>query len=490
MALAVAAAMVFTAAPVTALGITGPHVTEFFASPDYINVGMRTDVTLTIGSSAGSNMDNYHVSVWSPSGVEVGGAWYNFTAPGTMSMVLGNASAGLMAAVTEPGFYELRAEWWNDTSLAFEPVAEAAVRVTDVLLVQTEFAAGSDPYQDLHNCQISEEIQRGDGIIARGYVRYASNNEILNATKVPTAIGNVTGTLFQTSRDAVTKTLNYNAGNFFWRTGWQLDWNQAVGVFQFTVNAADGLGNSGMGVSPVAGVYGALKVIPAVLPTDVWIEDGMGHESRAFYPGATVTIVAFPYYDQHFNHNYPYTNTDAANKNESYRLGPDRGGVVTAVLGYGTFDEVQRTFATQLATPSMTFDSATQTWRGTWTVPATGALATNISVRVFAHDGAATPNEGKAVAAFSTLAEPEPVVEYHNQTVYQNNTVEVQKEGTMDAMLGYGLAGVGIVIGAVVGMMLARGRKGGGSAMQAPAPASKPEKAEGEKKKKDDEGWD
>jgi hypothetical protein len=159
------------------------------------------------------------------------------------------------------------------------------------------------------------------------------------------------------------------------------------------------------------------------------------------------------------------------------------------VVGVGAFDNALRTFETQLATLTLAFDSATGTWRGDYTVPATGVLAGNISVRAFAHDGAGTPNEGKAVFQFSAL---EPEVEYHNetiyqnQTVYQNRTIEVAPPGSMDQTLGYGLAGVGIAIGAVVGMMVARGRKGGGGA--ASAPAAKAPEATAEKKK--DEGWD
>lgn len=490
MVLALAAAMVVSTMPVSAVGITGPHVTAFTASPDYINLGMTTDVTLTIGSSAGAGADNYRVSVWSPSDAVVGVEWYNFTSPGTMTMVFGNESAGFMTVVDEVGLYVLKAEWWNDTSGMFEPAAEAVLQTTNVLYVRTELAAGSDPYTDLHACLLAEEFQRGDGIIARGYVIYASTGEYLNATNTPTAIGNVTGTLFQTDRDAVTKTLNYQAQNYFWRTGWQTDWDQDIGYFVYTVDAADGLGNHGSASSPVEGQHGALKMIPSTLPTSVWLEDADGNMNTAFFPGDTVTVVVYSYYDLHFNHNYAYTNTDAANANQSYRLGPDRGGAVEAVLGIGNYDTVAGTFDHQLADLTLTFDAPTETWRGTWTVPTTGAIAGNITVMAMAHDGASTPNGGEATAEFSTLPMPEPVVEYHNQTIYENKTVEVTPEGQMDAMLGYGLAGVGIVIGAAVGFMVARSRKNGGGGSGGSSSSKPSEGKPEEEKKKEDEGWD
>ncbi|HEX9710084.1 MAG TPA: hypothetical protein VGB42_08990 [Candidatus Thermoplasmatota archaeon] len=492
---ALAAAVVLSAVPASAVGISGPHVTAFFAAPNYVNLAMETDVTLEIGSSAGAGQDNYMVTVWSPSGAQVGAAWYNFSSPGSMSKVLGNVSDGLTAAVDEVGFYTLRAEWWNDTSAALEPAAEAVLQATDLLVVTTEFAAGSDPLRDLHNCQLAEEFQRGDGIIARGYVRYASTGEILNGTSTPSARGNVTGTLFATDRDPATKALTYQNTHQFWRAAWELDWDATIGVFLFTVNAADGLGNVGVGVSPPAGIFGSLKLVPSVLETTLWMENETGDDTRAFYPGDTVTVVVGSYYDQHFNHNWNYTNTDGVNQNQSYRLGPDRGGAATAVLGIGAFDTTTQTFETQLASLTLTFDDATGTWRGDWAVPATGVLAGNITVKAFARDGAPTPNEGKATSTFSTLPVPPPEIVtetvYNNQTIYRNETVQVAPPGTMDSMLGYALAGVGIAIGAALGLMAARGRRGGPGAGSKDAPKAPPATGGEEKpKKKEDEGWD
>jgi hypothetical protein len=486
--IAIAAALALAAGPASA-AVVSPAVVAFGASPSFINLNRETTVTLEIGSSVAAGEDNYLVTVWAPDGSAAGSAWYNFTTVGPMSKTLGNASMDFMAAVTQLGFYTLKAEWWNSTSAAFEPAAETPLQTTDVLFVQTEFAAGSDPYADLHNCQLAEEFQRGDGIIARAYMRYASTGEILNGTVVPTAKGNVTGTAL-----GATKTLNYNNAYYFWRAAWQLPWDQAIGVFQFSVNASDGLGNHGSGISPAAGYYGALKIVPAILPTDVWTENATsGEKVTGFYPGETVEVVAFPYYDQHLNHNYAFTNTNAVDKNQSYRVGPDRGGVVTAVIGLGAFNSSAKTFATTLATPVMTFDAATNTWRGTWTVPATGGLAGNLTVKVFATDGASAPNAGSGTAYFSALARPAPEVVtntvYDNRTVYQNQTIEVAKPGTMDSTLGYGLLIVGLAAGIGAGaVLMRRGRgKSPGSAGETAQPTKEEEKKADEKKK--DEGW-
>jgi hypothetical protein len=487
-AIALVAALAAPALPVGA-AVTSGNVAAFGASPSFINLNRTTQVTLEIQTSHGANDDNYRVSILSPSGSPVANAWYNFTAVGSLSLVLGNATGGFQALVTEVGFYELVAEWWNTGGSAFEPAASAALQTTDVLFVETEFAAGSDPYADLHNCQLAEEFQRGDGIIARGYMRLASTGEILNGTNVPSAKGNITGSLFATDRDPVTKVLNYNNAHYFWRAAWEMDWDQPLGVFQFTVTATDGLGNHGTGTSPPAGVYGALKVVPAKLPTDLWTENATsGKKVSAFYPGETVTVVAFPYYDQHFNHNYNFTNTDAVNKNESYRLGPDRGGAVAATIGTGAFNSTSREFATQLAAPTMAFDAATNTWRGTWVVPA-GTDVGNITVKVFATDGASAPNAGSATAYFSALARPPAEVVTNTVTVYDNKTVEVAKAGMMDSTLGYGLLVAGLAAGVGAGLVLMR-RGGGKSPSSAPAPAESKGQTPAKDKKKGDEGWD
>jgi hypothetical protein len=476
------------AAVMPAATAANPAIAGLTVSPSFINLGQNSTITLEIASSMGVNQDDYMVTVFEPGGTILASQWFNFTTVGPMSMLLGNATVGFAAMVSVPGVYRIDASWWNSTSAAFEPGAQVFLEATDVLFVTTEFAAGSDAYTDLHTCQLAEEFQRGDGIIARGYIRYASSGEILNGTLVPSAKGNVTGTLMGT-----TKTLNYNA-QYFWRAAWQLPWDAPLGTFQYEVNASDGMGNHGYAISPPAGRYGALKVIPAILDTKAWTANATsGNVTSAFYPGETVQVVVSSAYDAHKNHNYAFTNTNAADKNESYRLGPERSGVATAVVGTGAFDSVNKTFANQLASLPMTFDAPSGTWRATWAVPAAGPLAGNITVKAFTTDGAPTPNAGSATTTFSTLPLPEPVTTtvIQNRTVYQNQTVEVAAPGTISAVVGYGLAGAAVAIGAIVGYVLAQRRRGGGGAASAPSSPSEGKKQEpaGEKKK-GEEGWD
>jgi hypothetical protein len=493
--IALVAVLLVPAAPAFA-AVTSPNVVAFALAPPLINLNRTSSLTLEIGQSAGVGEDNYLVTVSDPDGAPVSTLWYNFSAVGSMSKVIGNASADFQLAVTRVGAYGLKAEWWNSTSAAFEPAATASLQVTDLLIVTTEFAAGSDDWLDVHNCQVAEEFQRGDGIIARGYVRYASTGEILNGTLVPTGAGNITGTLMGS-----TKTLNYNSKFFFWRAAWQLPWDTPVGVFQFAVTASDGRGNSGSAISPAAGYYGSLKVTPSVLSTAAWTQNATtGAPVSAFFPGETVQVVVRSLYDGHFNHNYAYTNTTAALKANAYPLGADRGGTVSAVLGVGPFNSTAQTFATPLASVPLTFDAASGNWIGNWVVPASGAFAGNVTVWAFATDGAPTPNAGKASATFTTMPRPEREVVtntvYHNNTLYQNQTVEVPPAGSVQGAVAYGLAGIALAAGAGLGFVLAARRRKGEGGAEAPAPtagktpASKPAKEAPEAPEtKEDEGW-
>ena len=113
------------AATMPGASAASPAVAGLVASPSFINLNRTTTVTLEIVASMGAGEDSYLVAAWAPDGTAAGSAWYNFTAVGSMSKVLGNASSDFMTAVTQVGFYTLKAEWWNSTSSAFEPAAES-----------------------------------------------------------------------------------------------------------------------------------------------------------------------------------------------------------------------------------------------------------------------------------------------------------------------------------------------------------------------------
>lgn len=368
------------------------------ATPAYINLGMNTTILLEVGSlyAAGVN-DSYLVNVTAPGGASYV-AWYNFSAPGTVSMLFGNSSVGFMAVVDRVGTYSIRADYFDGVS--YTEAATDKFLTTDLLLVDTEMAIGSNEYTDIHNCPVAVETQRGGEIIARGYVRYASTGEILNSTRVPSAIGNVTGTITgteMTDQKPATQPLTYHQVNWFWRAPYFLTWNATIGVITFTVNAADGRGNHGTGVSPPA--YQTLlswKVIPAVLKVVPRLQNGSGQETVRFVPGDILTVSAKVTYEGHKAHNRQFVGP----------LNQTRGGIVYALLGYGPYDALTGQFNQSMANVTLTVDAATQEWKGTYPVTGTAPVRSDLQGVVIAKDGANPPNTGSAFLTGYSIQPP------------------------------------------------------------------------------------
>jgi hypothetical protein len=362
--------------------ILDPNVIAFGASPTYINLAMTTTVTVEIGSSYGAGLDNYLATVSAPGG-GTATAWFNFTAIGSMSVIYGDATLGFLASVGLVGTYGLRLEYFN--GIAFSLAAIAQFSATDQLLVVTEAATASNEYTDVHNCPIAQEFQRGGEVIARAYVRYASTGEFVNGTSVPSARGNITGTLF-----GVTKALTWQNVYKFWRAAFFPAWNQTTGVIVFTADASDGRGNRGTGSSFPTGLT-AWKITPAVLKVVPRVLNESGAPDVVFEPGDTVRIEARVTYESHNAHNRAFPGP----------LNATRGGQVSAVLGYGPFNATSGQFETTVATLTLAHDATTENWSANYVVKDTDPLRADLQVYISASDGAGSPpNTGKA---FTTM---------------------------------------------------------------------------------------
>ena len=362
-------------------GVLDPNVLAFGASPSYINLAMMTTVTVEIGSLYGAE-DAYLATAIAPGG-GTATAWYNFTAVGSKSVVYGNATSGFNASVNLVGTYDLQLEYFNGT--AFLLAALAQFSATDQLLVVTEAATASNEFTDVHNCPIAQEFQRGGEVIARAYVRYASTGEFVNGTSVPSARGNITGTLF-----GLTKILTWQNVYHFWRAAFFPTWNESTGVIVFTADASDGRGNTGTGSSFPFGLT-AWKITPAVLKVVPRILNESGADTVVFERGDTVRIEARVTYESHNAHNRAFPGP----------LNATRGGQVTAVLGHGAFNATSGLFATTVATLTLAHNAATENWSADYVVKSTDPLRADLQVYISASDGAGSPpNTGKA---FTTM---------------------------------------------------------------------------------------
>ena len=367
--------------------VVDSHVLRFEAVPSYVNLNMTTSIEVEIGTSYGAGLDNYRATVTAPDGTAAV-AWYNFTALGVLAVVYGDAGAGFATIVDQVGLYDLRLDYFDGAT--YSAAAHAQLQATDRLVVVTEAATASNEYTDVHNCPIAQEFQRGGEIIARAYVTYASTGGFVNGTATPSARGNITGTLF-----GLTKTLTWQNVYHFWRSAWFPTWNQTLGVFQFSVSASDGRGNSGTAMSPPFGLT-AWKIVPAVLKVVATIQNQTSAPTVVFEPGDTVRVNARVTYEGHNAHNRAFPGP----------MNETRGGQATAVLGYGPFNVTSGQFEQTLATLTMTLDSATQNWTATYTVPDPAPVRTDLQVVILASDGANPPNTGRAFSTMFAFEEP------------------------------------------------------------------------------------
>ena len=435
--------------PPAAGDIVDPNIVSFSATPGYVNLNMTTGIAVTLGTSRGPGLDNYLVTVTKSDGSSTA-AWYNFTAVGTISRVYGDAGTDFATRIDRPGLYDLRLDYYDGAS--FTRAASTQMQATDELLVTLEAATASNEYTDVHNCPIAQEFQRGGEIIARAYVRYASTGDFVNGTLVPSAVGNITGTLL-----GETKVLRWHNVYHFWRWAWFPTWNDTVGPIVFTVDVRDGRGNRGVASSPASGLT-AWRIIPAILKVMPRIVNDTGVETVSFLRGENLTIQARVTYESHNAHNRAFPGP----------LNATRGGQVTAVLGYGPYNASSGRFAQTLTTLSLSLDVASQNWTGTYRILATHPVRSDLQVVVQASDGASPANTGMAFATRFAIQEPEAAPLPPPPAPFG-----------LDPILAGGLAIVALLGGLGVGIAVARrGRKARGA--EPGAPRSKPEAGEAE----------
>ncbi len=434
--------------PPAAGDIVDPNIVSFSATPGYVNLNMTTAIAVTLGTSRGPGLDNYLATVEKPDG-STSTAWYNFTELGTLSRVYGDAGADFAAVIDQPGVSDLALDYFDGT--AFTRAGSAQIQATDQLIITVEGATASNEYTDEHTCPISQEFQRGGEIIARAYVRYASTGEFVNGTQTPSAVGNITGTLL-----GETKVLRWQNVYHFWRWAWFPTWNASVGVIVFTADASDGRGNHGVASSPSSGLT-AWRIVPAILKVVPRIVNDTGAETVSFVSGENLTIEARVTYESHNAHNREFPGP----------MNTTRGGVVTAVLGYGAFNTSSGRFAQTIATLDLAYDPATQNWTRTYSIPATVPSRSDLQIAVQAHDGASPPNTGMAFSTQFSFEEPQAAPP----------PLPPPAPAGIEPILAGGLAVVALLGGLGAGVVLARRRQKAGDSKGGKRP---PETAEDE----------
>ena len=442
--LTVAAIIGMMAIALVPTAVVGEVVNEVFverfeATPDYINLGRQSLVEVEISQMHGGT-DSYLVVVTSPDSVERS-TWLNFTAPGVMNTTLGDPDAGLMTMVDQVGTYLLRLMYYDGANLTFAGVDE--VMVTDQLDVVIETRTASNEYTDAHTCPISLDFQRGAEFVGGAFVYYASTGEPVT-NEVPGTKDNITGTIL-----GETKVLPWRSYALNYHQVWFFPWDAPVGPMNFTVEASDGLGNTGMAVSGTTW-NSAVTIGPAILSVDARVMDGAGNESVAFVANDTIYIEADVMYESH----------NAHNKEFAGRMKPDRGGEVVATLGWGAFNTTSGVFEDFFTNVTLSYDTEALAWVGSYKIPADTGNISSVQAAVFAHDAAGEPpNSGSAFTTmFRIQAMPPPPAPPSPPPKEED-----EEEGFGIAVVG-GLAVVTLLVGLGIGMVIFRGSKGGSGA--------------------------
>jgi len=380
------------------------------ATPNYINLGMNTTISAT-APAAGT----YTVVVQAPDGVTQYTTTDTFTAANigvAQTMLLGNATVGFKAVVTQAGTWDAFLEQGTTIVSSTTFLATSKLNISFDMIV-----AGA--------CIFVPGGARGVEMLAQFHVTYASNG--LTAENAATWVNKTftthaaTVTYSLPDGTAATATLHAPSAttwNQAWYQGhvwptWNASW---VGNYAPTAKATDVYGNTG------AYTYSGYPypIAAATFTTTVSVSDA---KSGLLVPGLAngqSDIVTA---------NILYTNPVPAAGTVAGFAGPldtaTRGGVVTALVGYGPYNATSGTFGAKnlpgglIANVPMTYSTTTKTWSGALTIGTLPTLvnATAYSVVVSSHDKAQPPNTG-----FTNFAVP-PVTAVSTGSVTSTGSV-------------------------------------------------------------------
>jgi len=362
-------------------------------APNYINLGMNTTITVTAPGSGA-----YNLEVIAPSGTQYS-AVLNFNSAGQVfAEIFGNTTVGFGQLVSQAGSYTVE--------LLQGGVAGTVVS-SNTFLATSQLKFSFDMLM-AGACTFVPGGSRGQEMLAQFHITYASNGmPILNApTWVAKVFTNHGATVTYTLPDGTVATASLHAST---ATTWPQPWYQGhvwptwntswVGNYAPTVKASDQYGNTG--TYTYSGY--PYPIAPATFTTTVSLADAKtGAVVTGLYHAQSAIVTA----------NILYTNPLPAAGTVAGFAGPldqaVRGGVVTAVVGWGPYNATSGAFGTTkvpgglIATVPMTYSTTTKVWSGPLNIVTLPTLvnATAYSIVVSSHDKAQPPNTGFATFGF------------------------------------------------------------------------------------------
>jgi len=349
------------------------------ATPGYINLGMTTAITVT-APAAGT----YSVVVDKPNGATSTLPYVFTTAGQTLNQTFGSATLGFTSVVNLVGTYNVFVTQAGST------IATTSFYATNKFTVSMDMVNGG-------TCVYIPGATRGTKMFPRFYIYFASNGA--------PATNNTAGIKVTfTMPDKTIATAGWDSGAHLFVGKVQPTWNYTyVGPWSPTANITDAAGNS----ATYTYTGTPFNISPVPLATNVVLTDATTKlPIAAIYTGETVNIQA--------TITYP-TNAEPVPGFVAPLDATARGGVVTALVGWGAYNSTATTFGGSakspgalIATVKLTYTGANGTWTGQFVATSLPTLPSGqtYAVAITATDKASPANTGLQIASLAPAPTP------------------------------------------------------------------------------------
>lgn len=402
------------------------------ATPGYVNLGMNVTISV-IAPAAGT----YTVLVQGPSGPQFS-LNETFTAASQMQNVtFGNASTGFGALISHVGTYNVFLEQGG------APISSTSFYATNELLVtMTVVNSGT--------CILVQGVDRGVKIFPRFFISYASNNQkITNSDQgISVKFTLPNGTLASAGWDPYAK---------LFVGGVLPNWNYTeIGPWSPNATVSDAAGNTA--TYNYSGT--PFDISPASLNTTVAVVNSATNQTLSgLANGTSATILAVI--------NYP-TNAEPVTGFVAPLDSAKRGGVVTALVGWGYYNATSQSFGGgnttggEIAKLPMSYTGAGGVWEANYTSSSIPAIkpGTAYKIVVTSKDDASPPNTGFAALVLGPAAGQ--AVSTNSSSASTATTVSSSSQSSSTSSIStiplwaYAGTTIALIVGVIVGFLARR----------------------------------
>ena len=409
-----------------ALSIQSPQVsaqTQYVnATPGYTNLGLSTNITVTAPASG-----SYAVVVQEPSGAELS-LPFTFTSAGqTQTAAMGVASSGFRTLISQVGTYNVFLEQGATV------VSSISFYATNKLNIIMDMVTGG-------TCAYIAGATRGVKLIPRFHITYASTGGPVTNTDQGISVT-------FTAPGNVKSVASWDAGAAVFDAPVSPSWNYSfVGAWNPTASVTDAAGNTGS----FAYAGSPYVVSPATLSTAIQLVDSKTNQTiTSLASGENVTIYAVI--------SYP-TNAEPVKGFVAPLDVATRGGVVTGVVGYGTYNATTQNFnaknSGQLAAVTFTYTGKNGIWTGSFsagTLPILSASQT-FQVVINSADKASPPNTGSTTLSLAPSA-PQIATSSSSQQSSTTGSTATSTTSTSIPVWAYAGTTIALIVGVIVGFI-------------------------------------